>query len=113
MRRSGSSRGSVRSAALMVCAWVLLAVSGHAATIRGKLMHANKQAATGYQVTVSSAQGSRSAPARVGSDGMYNIFNIPPGAYLLEIWVPGAAEPTVYKINVVEPYTDVPELTVP
>jgi carboxypeptidase family protein len=96
-----------------LCVWLLLAAAAHAATIRGKLVHAKGGAAAGYQVTVSNAQAGRSAPARVGPEGMYFIYNIAPGAYDLEIWVPGAREPKVYRINVVNPYTDVAELRVP
>jgi hypothetical protein len=92
---------------------LLAASAAQAATIRGKLFHNNKQAAAGYQVTVSNAQAGRSSPARVGADGMYYIYNIAPGTYDLEVWVPGAASPTVYRINVIEPYTDVPQLSVP
>jgi hypothetical protein len=44
---------------------------------------------------------------------MYYIYNIAPGAYDLEVWVPGAKAPAVYRINVVEPNADVPQLSVP
>ena len=98
---------------LMFGLGLLLAAVSHAATIRGKLVHANNQPAAGYQVTVSNAQAGRSTPARAGVDGQYYISDIAPGAYDLEIWVPGAKAPTVYRINVVEPYTDVPQLSVP
>ena len=99
---------------LLMCGVVMLmTVVSHAATIRGKLVHGNNQPAAGYQVTVSNAQAGRSTPARAGADGLYYIYNIAPGTYDLEIWVPGEKAPAVYRINVVEPYTDVPQLSVP
>jgi hypothetical protein len=98
---------------LAVCGWLLVAAAAHAATIRGKLVHKNNQPATGYEVTISNGQAGRSTPARAGADGMYYIYNIAPGAYDLEVWVPGAKAPAVYRINVVEPNTDVPQLSVP
>jgi hypothetical protein len=84
-----------------------------AATVRGKVVHdKDKNAAAGYRVTVANEKG-RTSPARVGPDGMYYIYNVSPGEYQLEIWVPNAAAPAVFKIQVVEPYTDVPQLAVP
>ncbi len=95
---------------------VLLAVStaAHAAaTVRGKLVHdKDKSAAAGYRVTVMK-DNARTTPARVGPDGMYYIYDVLPGPYQLEIWVPNTAAPVVYKIQVVEPYTDVPQIAVP
>jgi hypothetical protein len=95
---------------------VLLAIcplAHAAATIRGKLVHdKDKSAAAGYRVTVMKDK-ARTTPARVGPDGMYYIYNVLPGEYQLEIWVPNTAAPVVYKIQVVEPYTDVPQIAVP
>ena len=100
----------------VVAAMVLLALpvaAQAAATVRGKLVHTgDKSAAAGYRVTVVNEKG-RTSPARVGQDGMYYIYNVLPGQCQLEIWVPKTAAPVVYKIQVVEPYTDVPQLAVP
>ena len=98
---------------LMFSLVLLLAVAAQAATIRGKLVHKNNQPATGYEVTISNGEAGRSTPARVGADGMFYFHNIAAGTYNLEIWVPGANAPTVYRINVIEPNTDVPQLSVP
>jgi len=96
---------------------VLLALStaaAHAAaTVRGKVIRdKDKSAAAGYRVTVMNDK-ARTTPARVGQDGMYYIYDVEPGPYQLEIWVPNTAAPVVYKIQVVEPYTDVPQIAVP
>jgi hypothetical protein len=44
---------------------------------------------------------------------MFYIYGVLPGPYQLEVWIPNTASPMVYKIQVVEPYTDVPQLAVP
>ena len=108
MRRNLKSR---------MAAWaglLVIPLAAHAAaTVRGKVVHVkDKSAAAGYRVTIANEKG-RTTPARVGPDGMYYIYDVSPGSYQLEIWVPSAAAPVVYKIQVVEPYTDVPQLAVP
>jgi hypothetical protein len=89
------------------------ALDASAATVRGRVSHQNGNAAVGYAVTVSSnPQRARSSPVTVGSDGMYYLFNVRPGSYYLEVWIPGHG-PQVYEIKVHESYTDIPKITVP
>ena len=102
---------------MILFGWALvatMAVAAHAAaTVRGKVVHdKDKSAAAGYKITMSNEKG-RTTPARVGSDGMFYIYGVLPGPYQLEVWIPNTAPPMVYKIQVVEPYTDVPQLAVP
>lgn len=89
--------------------------AGNAATVRGRVVHAaNKRPAAGYSVTVAKTGRlrARSTAVRVGADGMYNVFNVSPGSYYLEVWVPGQT-PRVYPIQVHETYTDLPQVAVP
>lgn len=101
--------GMLAGAALLACA----AAAHGAATVRGRVVHARDQsAAAGYKVTVAN-RNSRTTPAQVGADGMYYIYNVEPGSYDLEIWVPQRHAPEVYRIRVIEPHTDVPQVAVP
>jgi hypothetical protein len=53
----------------------------------------------------------RSAPSVTGPDGMYYLYNVPPGQYILELWL-GGPSPVRYPINVREPYTDIPPIAI-
>jgi len=53
---------------------------------------------TGVPVTVSSPLG-RSSPAYSDYQGMYYIYNLTPGPYLLEIWL-GGPEPMSFDVVV-------------
>src|SRR5437588_22985 len=91
----------------------LMPVWANAATVRGRLVHANGYPAAGVAITVVNQQVGRSSPAYVGPDGMYYLYNIPPGYYYLEVWIYPGAPPQVYQIQVFEPYTDIPPTGVP
>lgn len=91
----------------------LMVVTANAATVRGRLVHANGYPAAGVAVTVVNQQVGRSSPAYAGPDGMYYLYNIPPGYYYLEVWTYPGAPPQVYQIQVFEPYTDLPPTGVP
>jgi len=93
-------------------ALAMAAVSAHAASIRGQLLHKNSQPAAGVTVTISDHKNYRSAPARTGSDGMYYLYNIPAGQYYLEVWT-NPQTPTLFQVTVAEPNTDMPRVTVP
>jgi hypothetical protein len=99
--------------AMTVLVLVLAAGVAHAATVRGRLIHQNGYPAAGIAVTVINAGGVRCAPAYSQPDGMYYLFNIPPGPYYLEIWIYRGGAPVVYQIQVFEPYTDIPQIVVP
>jgi len=100
---------------LVWCGLVLLLGAGlaNAATVRGRLVHKNGSSAAGVAVTISNQQAGRSAPARTAADGMYYLFNLHAGSYYLEIWVQPSGPPVVYQIQVVEPATDAPQVSVP
>ena len=86
---------------------------GNAATVRGRLVHANGYPAAGVAVTVSNQQVGRSSPAYAGADGMYYLYNVPPGYYYLEVWIYPGGAPVVYQIQVIDPYTDTAQIGVP
>jgi hypothetical protein len=86
------------------------------ATVRGKLVrpgpNGSRAAAGGVRVTVVSPNGARSSPAVTGQDGMYYLYNIGKGTCRLEVWVNGTNRPPrVYQVQVNEPYTDVPPVS--
>jgi hypothetical protein len=91
---------------------LVAAPDASAATVRGRVIHSNGGPAVNYAVTITSPQRGRSSPVNVRADGMYYLFNIPPGPYRLEVWIPGQG-PRVYQIQVHESYTDVPQVAVP
>jgi hypothetical protein len=88
-----------------------------AAAVRGRLVRTgpNQQRvpASGITVTLASKARPRTAPSVTQQDGMYYL-NAPAGPYSLEVWVRGRANPpVVYPIQVKEPYTDIPAITLP
>jgi hypothetical protein len=98
---------------VFVCtALALVAASASAASVRGEVQHRNGKPAEGIAVTISDHKDFRSAPAHVGTDGMYYLANIPAGQYYLEVWV-NPQTPQVYEVKVAEPNTDMPRVTVP
>jgi hypothetical protein len=97
------------------CVLLLVLSTGlaSASTVRGRLLHINGYPAAGVAVTVSNQQAGRSSPAYAGPDGMYYLYNVPPGYYYLEIWLRPDA-PTMYQIQVInQPYTDIAPISVP
>ena len=100
---------------MALCGFFLVLAAGlaHAATVRGRLIHQNGYPATSIAVTVVNSQGVRCSPAYTGADGMYYLFNIPPGPYYLEVWIYPGGAPAVYQIQVIEPYTDIAQIAVP
>jgi len=98
-------------------AWIVLlligAASAQAAMVRGRLVHSNGYPAAGVAVTVFNQAVGRSSPAYAGPDGMYYLYNIPPGYYYLEVWIYPGGAPVVYQIQVFEPYTDLPVVMIP
>jgi hypothetical protein len=110
------NRGHVVRRLVYVCALVIaLSESADAATLRGRLyrVYPNgfQSVAGGIAVTLYSPNMGRTSPATSGPDGMYYLYNIPPGTYNLEIWV--SNPPLVFQVQVQEPYTDIPPIRVP
>jgi hypothetical protein len=92
----------------------VLSTQADAAIVRGRLLH-GESAAAGVSVTLlSKANGSVAPAVLTAADGMYYLYNVTPGAYSLEVWTGGTAgTPTRYPVNVTEPVTDVPAITLP
>ncbi|HXZ33465.1 MAG TPA: hypothetical protein VEH30_14385 [Terriglobales bacterium] len=88
-----------------------------AAVVRGRLDHTYpngaRYPAAGVAVTIYNPKYGRSSTYYAGPDGMYYLQNVPAGPNYLEVWTrdPRAA-PTVYPIQVAEPYTDIPPIVV-
>jgi hypothetical protein len=93
---------------------LLLAIAGTcpAATVRGKVLRANK-AASGVEVTVLNAQKVRTSPVYSGANGMYYIPNVKAGSYTLEVWATPKKPPLTFPIQVKEPESDINPVEVP
>ena len=104
--------------ALMLVAFLLSPAQASASTVRGKLYRVNPQgqifAAVGVRATVSRADLGRSGPSYSDPQGMYYLFNIPPGNYVLELWVYPNRPPWAFQIVVPnQPFTDIAPIHVP
>jgi hypothetical protein len=104
-----------RFAVVWICMLLLIVVAllepiGAASVVRGRLLRATPQGnypAQQIRVTLNSQQYGRSNPTFSGSDGMYYLYNIPPGPYAVEVWV--SNQPLTTHIQVgPQGYTDVP-----
>ena len=82
-----------------------------AATVRGKIQRNAGYPVSYMKVTLKGQKGV-SSPVYTGSDGIYYFRNIPAGDYYLEIWN-RKDRPTAYKIQIREPHTEVPVVTIP
>jgi hypothetical protein len=96
-------------------ALVALPANAEGSIVRGRLfrvINGGSFRAPGIALTVFSPQMGRSSPAYSGPDGMYYLYNIPPGVYTLEVWVPNS--PMSYQIQVDgQAYTDIAPIRVP
>jgi len=100
----------VCSIACLLCL-SLVPPQADAALLRGRLVRAlpNGQIVpvTGISVTVFRADIGRSSPSVTDGNGMYYL-NVPPGSYVLEVWVTNP--PRAYQIQIAEPGTDIPPI---
>ena len=98
-------------------AFLVAACEVDASTVRGLLVRVTPQGrlpAAGIPVTVYRTDIGRSGVAYAGRDGMYYLFNIPPGSVSLEIWVYPNSPPMTFQIQVFnQPFTDIGPITVP
>jgi hypothetical protein len=98
---------------LLAVVSVFAATVADAATVRGRLVHgANGYPAEGLAVTVNHYQYGRSPPSFSGPDGMFYLNGIPPGNYILEIWVTPQNFISI-NITVNDPVTDIYPVRVP
>ena len=105
---------------LVVLAFVLFTVSAftYAGTVRGRVDrrdgYGRVYPAVYVAVTLFQQGKGRSAPSYTGSDGMYYLYNVPPGTYNLEIWAYPNQPPIVYTIYVGDqPLTDIKPIQIP
>jgi hypothetical protein len=80
------------------------------ALVRGRLTRSDRPA-VGIPVNVFNQQLGYSGYSYSGPDGMYFLYNIPPGEYDLLVWaIPG--RPVAYRIRVLAPNTDIAPIRV-
>jgi len=77
--------------ALVLAALVVSTEARGGATVRGLLFrvapNGQQYPAQGIMVRLNHPQYGPSSPTYTGGDGMYYLFNIPPGRFTLEIWL--------------------------
>ena len=103
-----------------LCLFFLLLVaqaSVYAGTVRGKLVRqdgSGKSYAAAYvKVRLNNRKIGQSSFAYSGTDGMYYLYNVPPGEYTLEIWL-GSDKRRTYTIRVLDQsYTDIAPISIP
>ena len=86
--------------------------SAQGATVRGRLDrrdgYGRLYPASYVSVTLNNPKIGRSSPAYTGADGMYYLYNVPPGDYQLEVWAYPGKPPLTFNIRVYDrPYTDI------
>jgi hypothetical protein len=105
---------NIRVNILAVCLVALAILAyfdyGFAAMVRGRIQR-GPYPVPYVTVTLFSSSRGRSAPSVTGPDGMYYLYNVPPGQYIIEIWLGG--RPIQYSVNVGEPHTDYPPISIP
>src|SRR5690349_13815015 len=111
------TRVTGRLAALTLFLFTVSAFT-YASTVRGRLERKDSYGRpypAGYvAVTLYQEGKGRSAPAYTGADGMYYLYNVPPGTYSLEIWANPNRPPIVYTIHVSnQPLTDIAAIQIP
>ena len=106
-------RRSKFCSAFILLAMMWSSLAAEAAIVRGRLLR-GQGVAPGIAVTVWCQQFGRSQPTYSQADGIYYIANVPPGAYVLEVWARGNGQPPLtFNIQINEPGTDIPPVFVP
>jgi len=85
-----------------------------AATVQGAAVCQNGPAFNAA-ISVFRADIGQSSLSPVDGNGMFYLYNIPPGNYVLQVWsrTNPAASPLLYQISVFEPITSLPVLRLP
>jgi hypothetical protein len=118
MKRSGKRiRKSIYSSLLLFLFVFIAQASAYASTVRGMLFrrdgYGTAYAAPYVGVSLYNSQQGRSSLAYSGTDGMYYLYNVPPGDYSLQIWL-APNRPVVYTIRVLNvPYVDIAPIQIP
>jgi hypothetical protein len=97
----------------MVALAMLAPLASHAQTVRGRIQK-GQFPIIGVAVNVFSPNLGASGFSYTGQDGMYYLYNIPPGPYTLQVWaIPGSA-PLQYQIVVyAQPFVDIAPIFLP
>jgi hypothetical protein len=102
---------------LAVLFTTIIAAGAQAGTVRGRFDRRTSQGtypAAGIPVTVFRPDIGRSGVSYSGNDGMYYLYNIPPGYYVLEVWLYPNTPPMTFSIQVgSQPFTDIAPIIVP
>lgn len=112
LRKTAPQKSFGRMAVVLLAFLFIGIQDASAATVRGRLVHSNGVSAAGFAVRVTNPQMGPSGFTYSGGDGFYYLNQIPPGSYVLEIFLSNA-NVLRYPIQVVEPRTDFPQITVP
>ncbi len=115
MRRKCSWKRAVKSV-VGVTLMALASARGRAATVQGALFcPTGNRPAYNSAVSVFRADIGQSSLAAVGQNGMFYLYNIPPGNYVLQVWsrTNPSQQPLLYQISVFEPLTSLPLLQLP
>ena len=97
---------------LFSIALILIAAAAGAATVRGTIQRPDGTAYPAAAVTLDSAQFGRSATALTADDGVFQLRNVPPGDYTMEVKT--RASVTKRQITVVnQPQMQIPAVRVP
>lgn len=104
-------------ATIAIVGLLLQSAVGASSIVRGRLFRVTPQGqsypAGGIAVSVNHPQYGRSSYSYAGGDGMYYLYNIPAGAFVLEVWV-SSGQAMTFQIQVYEqPYTDIAPIRVP
>lgn len=113
--------GRVVPLLIMLLALCVVAAQASASTVRGQLFRVTPQGqrfpATGIPVNVVAVSNpalGASGLSYSDGQGMYYLFNIPPGAYMLQVWLYPNTPPWAFKVTVYnQPFTDIPPIQVP
>jgi hypothetical protein len=107
------ARGLALKFAFLALFSLVATASAYATTVRGMLVRPDRSAAAYLAVTIWNQAQGRSSYAYTGTDGMYYIYNVPPGTYVLEIWLNNnnAIRYTIQVPN--QPMFDISPIVVP
>jgi hypothetical protein len=97
---------------LVLLSGVGISTDTYAQTIRGRLMKGSRPI-IGVPVNVYSNVIGQSGFSYSGPDGMYYLFNIPPGQFILQIWDIPNVPPMQFQIYVhPQPWVDIAPIQV-
>lgn len=108
-----------RGRMIVLCLLIMASASAtFASTVRGRLerrdVYGKGYVAAHIRVVLVSQQNIRSTPAYSGNDGLYYLYNVPPGLYILEVSTDPNRAPLRFKIQVNnQSVTDIGPIVIP